>query len=144
MTVYQLVYSRTAINICVPDSVTLQINISFIIDKHLHELIVNFRKGKFLLTKVFGQGTLGTVVVICLTKIIIIIIIIIINNNNNNRTETRNWRCFTISSLRCELVSNTYAQVPMAQLCANHVQHIRHLSRTTCCVPYGTKGQLSY
>ena len=29
-------------------------------------------------------------------------------------------------------VSNTYAQVARAQSCANDVQHIEHLSRTTC------------
>ena len=45
---------------------------------------------------------------------------------------------FTISSLRH---SNTYAQVANAQSCANHVQHIKHLSRVT---HRGTKGQLSY
>ena len=31
-----------------------------------------------------------------------------------------------------------------AQLCANYVQHKERLSRATCCVPRGTKGQLSY
>ena len=29
-------------------------------------------------------------------------------------------------------ISNTYAQVPRAQSCANHVQHIQGLSRATC------------
>ena len=29
-------------------------------------------------------------------------------------------------------VSNTYAQVALAQTCANHVQHIERLSRATC------------
>ena len=29
-------------------------------------------------------------------------------------------------------VSNTYARVARAQSCANHVQHIRRLSRVTC------------
>ena len=43
-----------------------------------------------------------------------------------------------------QTVSNTYAQVAKVQLCANHVQHIERLSRTTCRVPLGTKGQLSY
>ena len=41
-------------------------------------------------------------------------------------------------------VSNTYAQVSRAQSCANYVQHIERLSRATCSVPLGTKGQLSY
>ena len=40
--------------------------------------------------------------------------------------------------------ANTYAQVAKAQSCANHVQHIERLSRATCRVPLGTKGQLSY
>ena len=38
----------------------------------------------------------------------------------------------------------TYAQMAWVQLCANHVQHIECLSRATCRVPVGTKGQLSY
>ena len=41
-------------------------------------------------------------------------------------------------------VSNSYAEVAWAQSCANHVQHIERLSRATCSVPRGTKGQLSY
>ena len=41
-------------------------------------------------------------------------------------------------------VSNTYAQVASAQLCAKHVQHTELLSRATCRVPHGKKGQLSY
>ena len=41
-------------------------------------------------------------------------------------------------------VSNTYAEVARAQLCANHVQHIERLSRAICHVPPGTTGQLSY
>ena len=41
-------------------------------------------------------------------------------------------------------VSNTYAQLAREQSCANHVQHIERLSRATCSVPLGTKGQLSY
>ena len=40
-------------------------------------------------------------------------------------------------------VSNMYTQVSRAQSCANHVQHIERLSRATCSVPLGTKGQLS-
>ena len=39
--------------------------------------------------------------------------------------------------------SNTHAQVVMAKSCANHVQHIERLSRATCRVPRGVKGQLS-
>ena len=41
-------------------------------------------------------------------------------------------------------VSNTHAQGARAQPCANHVQHIKRLSCTTCNVPLETKGQLSY
>ena len=41
-------------------------------------------------------------------------------------------------------VSNTYAQVALARSCAGHVQHIERLSRATCSVLLGTKGQLSY
>ena len=41
-------------------------------------------------------------------------------------------------------VSNAYVQVARAQSSANHVQHIERLSRATCRVPLGTKGQLSY
>ena len=40
-------------------------------------------------------------------------------------------------------LSNTHAQVVLAQSCANHVQHIQHLSCATYRVPLGTKGQLS-
>ena len=40
-------------------------------------------------------------------------------------------------------VFNTYVQVARAQSCTNHVQHIERLSRATCRVPRGTKGQLS-
>ena len=58
------------------------------------------------------------------------------NNNNNNRIERRNSKLLTVSL--------TYAQVARAQSCANHVQHIEHLSRATCSVPLGTKGQLCY
>ena len=41
-------------------------------------------------------------------------------------------------------VSNTLAQVARAQSCANHEQHIQHLSRATCRVPHDAQGQLSY
>ena len=37
-----------------------------------------------------------------------------------------------------------YAQVALVQPCANNAQHIEHLSRATCHLPVGTKGQLSY
>ena len=39
-------------------------------------------------------------------------------------------------------VSNTYALVGRTQSGTNHVQHIERLSRATCRVPRGTKGQL--
>ena len=32
-------------------------------------------------------------------------------------------------------VSNMYTQVVRAQSCTNHIKHIKHLSRATCCVP---------
>ena len=35
-------------------------------------------------------------------------------------------------ALHRKLVSNMCAQVPRAQPCANHVQHIEHLSCATC------------
>ena len=41
-------------------------------------------------------------------------------------------------------VFNMYAEVARAQSCANHMQHIKHLSRATCYVPCATKGQLSH
>ena len=41
-------------------------------------------------------------------------------------------------------VSNTYAQAATAQSFARHVQHIKRLSRATCHMPLGTKGQLSH
>ena len=40
-------------------------------------------------------------------------------------------------------VTNTYTQMARVQSCANHVQHIKRLSRATCSAPLGTKGQLS-
>ena len=39
--------------------------------------------------------------------------------------------------------SNTYAQAARVQSYANHAQYIELLSRATCCVPRGRKGQLS-
>ena len=41
-------------------------------------------------------------------------------------------------------VSNTNAHVARALLCANHAQHIEHLSRAACRVPRSRKGQLTY
>ena len=40
-------------------------------------------------------------------------------------------------------VSNTYAQVAGAQLCSNHMQHVRCLAHATCVQP-DVKGQLNY
>ena len=37
-------------------------------------------------------------------------------------------------------VSNTHAQVVRTQSCANHVQHVKRLSRATCRVPHGRDG----
>ena len=58
------------------------------------------------------------------------------NSNNNSRIEGRNSKFFMIS-LRRELSQTRSLK------CANHVQHIDRLSRATCSVPLGTKGQLS-
>ena len=53
------------------------------------------------------------------------------NSNDNNRIQRCNLRFFTTSSL-CHELSPTYAQVALAQSCANHVQLIKFLSRATC------------
>ena len=66
------------------------------------------------------------------------------DNDNYNRIERRKSRFFYNLRTAPRTVSNTYAQVARAQSCANHVQHIARFSRTTCRVPRGTKGQLSY
>ena len=66
-------------------------------------------------------------IIIIILIIIIVIIIIIITFKGAIRDYFYN-----LTALR--IVSNTYAQVARAQLCANHVQHIEHLSRATCCV----------
>ena len=57
--------------------------------------------------------------------------------------ERRNTR-FLVSSLRRQLSPTRTLKWPWAQSCANHVQHIERLSRATCCVPRGPKGQFSY
>ena len=66
-------------------------------------------------------------------------------NNNNNRIQRRYSRFFTISSQRREL-SQTYAQVALAQPCANHAQHIERdwsgkllIRRTQCDVIIQTR-----
>ena len=64
----------------------------------------------------------------------IIIIIIALKGANQD--------CYILTAPRT--VSDMYVQVAKAQLCANHVQHIERLSRASCRVPRGTKGQLSY
>ena len=68
-----------------------------------------------------------------------------IDNDNNDRIDRRDSRFFFFYNLLTapRTVCNTYTQVAMAQLCANHVQHIGRSSRVTC-VPRGTKGQFSY
>ena len=53
------------------------------------------------------------------------------NNNNNNRIERRYLRFFYNLLTVPWAVSNTYAQVARAQLCANHVQHIERISRAS-------------
>ena len=64
------------------------------------------------------------------------------NHNNNNRTDRRKSRFFYNLFTAPRNVSNTHVLVARAQSCANHVQHIERLSRATCRVPRGTKGQL--
>ena len=76
-----------------------------------------------------------------MTMIIIIIIIIIIIMIIALKGANRDF-CNLLTAP--STVSNTYAQVARALLCANHVRHIERLSRATCSVPLGTKGQLSY
>ena len=76
-------------------------------------------------------------IIITTTTTTIIIIIIIIASKGASRDF---YNLLTAPGT----VSNTYAQVPQAQSCANHVQHIERLSRATCSVPIGTKGKLSY
>ena len=71
------------------------------------------------------------------TTIIIIIMIIIIALKGANRDF---YNLLTAP----QTVSNTYAQEAREESCENHVQHIERLSRATCSVPLGTKGQLSY
>ena len=64
-------------------------------------------------------------------------------------TDVRDNKIIALKSILRDLltapqtVCNTHPQVAPAQSCANHVQHIERLSRTTR-VPRGTKGQLSY
>ena len=54
------------------------------------------------------------------------------NNNNNNHFHRGNSRFFCNLLTALQTVSNTYAEVARAQLCANYVQHIERLSRATC------------
>ena len=54
----------------------------------------------------------------------------------------RNFFYNLLAALRIT-VSNTYAQVAKAQMCAYHVQHIKRLSRAKCRVLLGMKGQLA-
>ena len=42
------------------------------------------------------------------------------------------------------IVSSTQTQVAKALSCANHVQNTERLSRATCHMPRGKKGQVSY
>ena len=52
-------------------------------------------------------------------------------------------RDFYILLTALRTFSNTYVQVAKGHLCANNVQHVKRLSRATCRVPRGTKGQFS-
>ena len=69
------------------------------------------------------------IVIIRIITIIIIIIIIIIIMFYNLHSTSRT-------------VSNTYAQVALAQSCPNHMRHFESLSHATY-VSRDTKGQLS-
>ena len=51
-------------------------------------------------------------------------------NNNNNHIQ-RCYLRFFYNLTAPRTVSNTYAQVARVQPCANHVQHIKHLSRAS-------------
>ena len=51
------------------------------------------------------------------------------NNNNNNRIQRRYSRFFYNLLTAPRTVSNTNAQVARAQSYANHMQHIKRLSR---------------
>ena len=67
-----------------------------------------------------------------------------VNNNNDNDCIQRRSSRFLYNLLTAlRAVSNTYAQEAKAQSCANDMQHMERLSRATCRVPLGTKGQLS-
>ena len=44
--------------------------------------------------------------------------------------------------IRCSSCANHMQHIRCSS-CANHMQHIRRSSCATCCVPHGTKGQLS-
>ena len=65
------------------------------------------------------------------------------DDDDDNPIERRNSRFYYFLTAP-RTVSNTYALVPRVQSCASHVQHIERLSRATCRVPLGMKGQLSY
>ena len=71
---------------------------------------------------------------ILLNTFMLIIIIIII-------ALTDAIRDFFLQSPHCAANCLQHAR---AHACANHVQHIERLSRATCRMPRGTKGQLSY
>ena len=65
------------------------------------------------------------------------------DDNNNSDHSKAQFEILYYLLTAPRTVSNTLAQVAQAQLCVNHVQHIERLSRATCCVPRGKKGQLS-
>ena len=69
--------------------------------------------------------------------VIIIIMIIIIAFIGAVRDFLQSPRC----AVNC---LQHFPQMAKAQSCDNHVQYIERLSRATCYVPLGTKGQLSY
>ena len=69
------------------------------------------------------------------------------NIEEEEETEEPHWKAYF--EIFYNLLSAPWtvfetAQVAWAQLCANHVQHIKLLSCATCSVPLGMKGQLSY
>ena len=73
---------------------------------------------------------------------------ILYSNKDDNLTERRNLRFFFFFFYNLltapRTISNTNAPVARAQSCANSVQRTERLSRATCRVPRGRKGQLSY
>ena len=78
------------------------------------------------------------IVMIIIQMIIVIIIIIIVITLKGAIQDFYNLLTAP------QTVASMYAQVTRAQLCANHVQYIDHLSCAACHAPLCANGQLSY